>query len=90
MGYPIEQNPINYLKRRVVYYKKKRGLLGNSFVKTPTRYMIQMCGGRAGVKKVSKMAIENINKRITDFEAAIKILESAEKRKKLIITGEYN
>lgn len=72
MEWETDQPPINYLKRRIVYYKKKRG---------HTRNLIN---SQLLIKKYGKLklffliasSVDSIEKRIKEFEKAIKKLES--------------
>ncbi len=77
MGWQTDQPVDNYLKRRVIYYKKKResikGLIKDSgFIE------------KYGKKKLEKMINErviNINKRIEEYEKVIRLIEYAKQNK---------
>lgn len=77
MGWETDQPPINYLKRRVIYYKKKRGsyrgIRGNS------DYYFEY-GGKAKFQKLVDDRIFWTEERIKEYEKAIKTLENADKR----------
>lgn len=75
MGWETDQPPIKYLKRRVIYYKKK---IGNTRSFNKNSLLI----GRYGKKKLNTMVENVINRyrdRINEFEKAIKLLEDAAK-----------
>jgi len=75
MGWNTDQTPINYLKRRVIYYKKQKakvkGLLSRPF----TEFKKNRYGSKAKFKKVVDDKIYFINDMIGKFNAAIEILE---------------
>jgi hypothetical protein len=66
MAWQTDQPPLEYLKRRVIYYKKKRGY-SRKWIKD--KGMIKRYG-----KKAIQTAIDRIESRIKEFEQAAKIL----------------
>lgn len=77
MGWETDQPPINYLKRRVVYYKKKRGSMNGMRNDTT---LFEAYGGEKKFQKIVDRRIFWIEQRIKEFEVAIKTLENAAKR----------
>jgi hypothetical protein len=72
MGWNTDQAPLNYLRRRVIYLKKKRGY---------TRNLIkdELLLAKYGSEKLTLLvahAVQNIERRIKQFEKAIKKLKS--------------
>lgn len=70
MGYQTDFSPIEYLQRRVIYYKKLRGNARNWHT---DEYFIQRYGIK-GIKKQAKIAIERYEKRIEEYGKAIELL----------------
>lgn len=72
MGWETDQPPINYLKRRIIYYKKKRG----SFIamRSDSTYFNDY-GGQNRFQKLVDRRIFWIEQRIKEYEDAIKKLE---------------
>jgi hypothetical protein len=70
MSWETDLSPIDYLKRRIIYYRKKRGNVRNMH---KDEYWLQQYGLKR-VKEIQKLAIERIEKRIGEYEKAIKKL----------------
>lgn len=68
MAWNTDQSPLNYLKRRIKYYKKKRSSIKNC---AKNKAVIAQYGEK-GVKKLIAISEQRINKRIKEFELAIK------------------
>lgn len=71
MGWETDLPPINYLKRRIIYYKKKRGAVKNMI---KDEWMVNRYGGIEEFQKLIDTRILNIEKRIKEFEGAVKKL----------------
>jgi len=71
MPYQTDYPPITYLERRIIYYKKVRGRIGN---------YLKRFGGKKNRLGVTQKDIDNrvkeINDRIAEYQSAIKILKS--------------
>lgn len=72
MSWNTDQTPLNYLKRRIIYLKKKRGKVRGLAKK---EVLIKKYG-KATLKKITVIQVLKIEKRIRQFEKAVKKLES--------------
>lgn len=79
MSWETDQPPLNYLKRRIKYYKKKRGEV-RGFIKS--EFFIQQYGGKRKLKKLIAKRIYQIEDRIKEYEIAIKYIENGIRRNK--------
>lgn len=77
MGWETDQPPINYLKRRIIYYKKKRGLY-RGMRNDESHY--SSFGGKKNYHRLIDKRIFWIEQRIKEYEEAIKILENGTRR----------
>jgi hypothetical protein len=71
MAWESDQPVINYLIRRVKYYKKKRGFLNNSV--SNDEFYIQRFSGEKKFKKIILERTREINERIANGEECYKI-----------------
>ena len=71
MGWETDQPPVNYLRRRVVYYKKKRGKVR----KLVHSENLKKEYGR-NLPSIISAVVKGIEKRIREYERAIKKLTS--------------
>lgn len=78
MAWNTDHPPINYLRRRIVYYKKKRGE-ARGWPKD--EWFIQKHGVEA-MRRASERRIAHLEKRIRQYEKAILKLQSCHKKKK--------
>jgi len=71
MEWETDQRPIDYLKRRIIYYKKKRATVKNLATNAHllNRYTAEQLKGLVGGKVLF------IDKMIKQFEKAVKKLE---------------
>lgn len=74
MGWETDQPPINYLKRRVIYYKKK---LGSFRTLRENKEYYPQYGGKKEFQRLVDKRIFFTGERIKEFENAIKLLENA-------------
>lgn len=81
MAWETDQPPINYLMRRIKYYKKKRGEV-RGFINSD--FFIRQYGGKRKLKKLIAARVLQIEQRIKEYEQAIKTLENAAKRRRHI------
>ena len=72
MGYEVDYNPVDYLKRRVRYYKKRRGAVKN-FNKSD--FFIRQYGGLKNLNRLIVLMVTKIEARISEYEAAITKLQ---------------
>lgn len=77
MAWETDQPPINYLNRRIKYYKKKRGQV-MGFIKS--EFFIREYGGKRNLKRIIAARIVQIEDRINEYEQAIKFIENGIKR----------
>lgn len=63
--------PIEYLQRRIIYYKKRRGAIRNW---PNDEYFVKRYGKRK-ITSLSKSAVERIEGRIKEYEDAIQKLK---------------
>lgn len=71
MGWNYDRPPIEYLERRVKYYRKKIGSTKGLI----TRQWLITKYGKRQLKKIIKLRIEHCEARIKEFEQAISILQ---------------
>lgn len=77
MGWDYDRPPLEYLQRRIVYYKKKKGVV-NGLAKN--EFLIKKYRKRQ-LKKIIAQRIQEIDSRIVEFTEAVTILKQAwEKR----------
>lgn len=74
MSYPTDHNPIEYLKRRIIYYKKKRGMIRNIH---KDKFFVQQYGLKK-LKSIQKEGLASIENRITEYEKALTTLSIGE------------
>lgn len=74
-----DQPVINYLTRRVKYYKKVRGSINNRTLEN--KFLIDKYGKRELKRLISIRTIQ-INERITEYQTAISVLTRSHKFKK--------
>lgn len=70
MGFQTDFSPVDYLKRRVAYYKKQ---LSRAKVLIKDENMRKKYGAKK-LKEIMKLSSKRINDRIQEYEDAIKIL----------------
>jgi hypothetical protein len=70
MAYNVDHFPIEYLQRRIIYYKKQRGSV-NNLLTDP--HMINRYGEQKA-KELVAVRLEGIEYIISEFEKAIEIL----------------
>lgn len=71
MAYKTDYSPVDYLRRRIIYYKKQSGVIRNLIKK---KILIERYGGKQNLKNFITIRIKAIENRMIEYEAAIKKL----------------
>jgi hypothetical protein len=79
MTWDTDQPPIKYLERRVQYYKKKLGTVHGLLNVNKHEFMWRKYGNR--LPEIIERRCIQIEKRIKEFNKAIKILSANDTRK---------
>lgn len=72
MGWDSDQPPLNYMKRRLRYYERKR----NPTLKLINNITLREQYGVPKLQAIIDLTVENIDNRIKQFQEAIETLES--------------
>jgi hypothetical protein len=72
MGYQTDYGVIDYLKRRVKYYKRKRGMISRMI---DNQFFIKMRGGEKNARRDIKAGIKICEVRIEEYSKAISELQ---------------
>lgn len=72
MSYKVDYPPLEYLQRRIKYYKKRKARVKRL---PDDEFFVRKYGARK-IKKISNDATLNIEKMIKEFEKAISILKN--------------
>lgn len=79
MGWNPDRPPIEYLERRIRYYKKRIGTCNTTLKQEPSMGAINYFGSKKAFHSAVQGTIAKSMRRIKEFEIAIKILKKHSK-----------